>query len=307
MNIGYRYHKLIDLHTHTTASDGTLTPKQLIQHAHEVGISVVSVTDHDTTDGLADARDEAERVGIFLIPGIEISAEYSAKGTMHILGYFIDDENDSMVEALDFLKRSRRLRNPKMIKLLNDAGVSITMEEVVEEAGGGQVGRPHFAKVMIKKGFASSVNDAFDRYIKKGGPCYVNKERLSPEKSIELILSAGGIPVIAHPKTLNVQDFNDLKKLVATLVDYGMMGMECYYYSHTKTETKNYIGIAQELGLLVTGGTDFHGENKPKIKLGVGKGNLKIPDELAEGLIAAHEEMEIDRKAKGSGMEIGER
>jgi predicted metal-dependent phosphoesterase TrpH len=302
-----RDHKLIDLHTHTTASDGTFTPKQLIRHAHEVGISVISVTDHDTTDGLADAKEEAEKVGIFFIPGIEISAEYSDKGTMHILGYFIDEKTDRMMEALDFLKESRRLRNPKMIKLLNDAGISITMEDVVDEAGGGQVGRPHFAKAMIKKGFASSVNEAFDRYIKKGGACYVNKERLSPEKSIELILSAGGIPVIAHPKTLGIPAGGDLKKLVDALVDYGLMGMECYYFSHTKTETVDYIDLAQNLGLLITGGTDFHGENKPNIKLGVGKGNLRIPDELAEKLTAAHKKMVMDTKSEESGKEVGKR
>lgn len=298
---------MIDLHTHTTASDGTFTPEQLIRHAHEVGISVISVTDHDTTDGLVKAKNEAEKVGVFFIPGIEISAEYSEQGTMHILGYFIDERHDSMVEALDFLKESRRLRNPKMIKLLNDAGMSITMEDVVDEAGGGQVGRPHFAKAMIKKGFVSSINEAFDKYIKKGGPSYVNKERLSPEKSIELILSAGGIPVIAHPKTLGVTAGNDLKKLIVTLVDYGLMGMECYYFSHTKTEIRYYVDLAEELGLLVTGGTDFHGDNKPNIRLGVGKGSLRIPDELAEKLTAAHENMAMGTKSKGSGQEVGER
>ncbi len=296
---------MIDLHTHTTASDGTFTPEQLIRHAHDVGISVISVTDHDTTDGVAIARAEAEKVGIFFIPGIEISAEYSSQGTMHILGYFVDENNDRMVDALGFLKESRRLRNPKMIKLLNDAGISITMEDVENEAGGGQVGRPHFAKALIKKGFASSINEAFDKYIKKGGPCYVNKERLSPKKSIDLILSAGGIPVIAHPKTLGVPIGDDLKNLIAELVDYGLMGIECYYFSHTKGEIEHYTKLAEELGLLVTGGTDFHGENKPNIRLGVGKGNLKIPDELAERLTAAHEKMVAGGKLEGRGQETG--
>ncbi|MBN1573334.1 MAG: PHP domain-containing protein [Deltaproteobacteria bacterium] len=298
---------MIDLHTHTTASDGTLTPEQLIRHAHEIGISAISVTDHDTTDGVAIARTEAEKRGVFFIQGIEISAEYSDQGTMHILGYFIDENNDRMIEVLDFLKRSRRLRNPKMIKLLNEAGISITMEDVVNEAGGGQVGRPHFARTMIKKGFASSINEVFDKYIKKGGPCYVNKERLSPEKSIELILTAGGIPVIAHPKTLGVSDHGDLKKLIIELMDYGLMGMECYYFSHTKAETEGYIELAEELGLLVTGGTDFHGENKPNIRLGVGKGDLKIPDDLAEKLKAAHEKMVTGKKVEGRGLETGKR
>jgi predicted metal-dependent phosphoesterase TrpH len=292
---------LIDLHTHTTASDGTFTPEELIRHAHEVGISVISVTDHDTADGTAEAGAEAEKVGIVFIPGIEISAEYSDRGTMHILGYFIDEKNDRMADALDFLKESRRLRNPKMIKLLNEAGISITMEDVIDEAGGGQVGRPHFAKTMIKKGFASSINEVFDKYIKKGGPCYVNKERLSPEKSIELILAAGGIPVIAHPKTLGVPIGGELKKLVAGLVDYGLMGIECYYFSHTGAETRKYIELAEGLGLLVTGGTDFHGENKPNIRLGVGKGNLEIPDELADRLTVAHEKMIAGEKAGGGG------
>ncbi len=281
---------MIDLHTHTTASDGTLTPEELIRCAHEIGLSAVAITDHDTTDAIAIANDEAEKLGVFFIPGIEISAEYSGNGTMHILGYFIDETNDQMIETLDFLKESRRLRNPKIIKLLNDAGISITMEEVVEEAGGGQVGRPHFAKALIKSGFASSVNDAFDKYIKKGAPYYVNKERLSPKKSMEVILSSGGIPVLAHPKTLGIPFGDDFKKLITTLMDYGLMGMECYYYSHSREEFENYIALSQKLGLLVTGGTDFHGDNKPKIKLGVAKGNMNIPDDLAVKLATAHKD-----------------
>ena len=221
---------MIDLHTHTTASDGSLSAEELIRLAHEIGLSGVAITDHDTTDGVAPARAEAERIGMLFVPGIEISAEYTEKGTMHILGYFIDEKNDYFEETLLFLKKSRSQRNPKMIKLLNEAGVSITMDDVVQEAGGGQVGRPHFAKAMIKKGFCASTPEAFDKYIAKGAPCYVNKERLTPKDSIDLIRKAGGVPVLAHPKTLKLPSKKDLKSLLKDLIKMGLVFIPNFAY-----------------------------------------------------------------------------
>lgn len=286
---------MIDLHTHTTASDGRLTPEQLIAHAMEVGLCAVAITDHDTVDGVAAARRHAHEIGMPFVPGIEISAEYTATGTMHILGYFIDETTESFSDALTFLKRARKSRNPQIIERLNSCGVDITMADVRQEAGSDQIGRPHFARAIVRKGFASSIPEAFERFVKKGASCYVNKERFTPERAIELIRNAGGIPVLAHPKTLNI-DFNrELPRLLGGLEEAGLMGLEAYYYSHSKSEEEYFLRIVRKLGLLATGGSDFHGDNKPKVALGKGNGNLRVPRRAYELLIAAKQE--IDARA----------
>jgi predicted metal-dependent phosphoesterase TrpH len=283
---------MIDLHTHTTASDGRLTPEQLISHAADVGLCAVAITDHDTVDGITPARQYARQIGMPFIPGIEISAEYTALGTMHILGYFIDETTESFSDALAFLKQARKKRNPLIIERLNHYGIDVTMEDVRQEAGSGQIGRPHLARAIVRKGFASSIPEAFERYIKKGAPCYVNKERFSPQRAIELILKARGIPVIAHPKTLNI-DFNrEFPRLLSQLKEMGLMGLEAYYYSHSRSEEEYFLGLSRKCAILATGGSDFHGDNKPKVALGKGSGNLLVPRAVYDFLIAAKEKMD---------------
>jgi predicted metal-dependent phosphoesterase TrpH len=285
---------MIDLHTHTTASDGRLTPEELITHAEEAGLCAVAITDHDTVDGIAPARRHAQKIGMPFVPGIEISAEYNATGTMHILGYFIDETTGSFSEALAFLKRARKKRNPLIIQRLNHYGVNITMEDVRQEAGSGQIGRPHFARAIVRKGFAPSIPEAFERYIKKGAPCYVNKERFSPQRAIELIRAAGGIPVIAHPKTLNI-DFNqEFPRFLGRLKEMGLMGLEAYYYSHSKSEEEYFLGLSRKSSILATGGSDFHGDNKPKVALGKGSGKLLVPRRAYDLLIEAKEKIDAD-------------
>jgi len=283
---------MIDLHTHTTASDGRLTPRQLIDHAGEVGLCAVAVTDHDTVDGIAEARRYACEVGMPFIPGIEISAEYSATGTMHILGYFIDESTRSFSDALAFLKESRKKRNPQIIERLNHYGVDITMEDVRHEAGSDQIGRPHVARAIVRKGYASSIADAFERYVKKGAPCYVNKERFLPERAIELIRKAGGIPVLAHPKTLNIDFGQELPRLLARLQEMGLMGVEAYYYSHSPSEEEYFLRLSRKLDIIATGGSDFHGDNKPKVALGRGSGSLRVPRRAYELLVEAKQRMD---------------
>jgi 3',5'-nucleoside bisphosphate phosphatase len=283
---------MIDLHTHTTASDGRLSPRQLIAHAVEVGLCAVAITDHDTVDGIAQAREYAREIGMPFVPGIEISAEYTATGTMHILGYFIDETTDSFSDALTFLKRARKNRNPQIIERLNHYGVDVTMEDVRREAGSDQIGRPHFARAIVRKGFASSIPEAFERFVKKGAPCYVNKERFSPERAIELIRKAGGIPVLAHPKTLNIDFSRELPKLLARLQETGLLGLEAYYYSHSKSEEEYFLRLVRKSAILATGGSDFHGDNKPKVALGKGNGKLLVPRRAYELLIAAKEKLD---------------
>ena len=283
---------MIDLHTHTTASDGRLTPRQLIDHAVEVGLCAVAVTDHDTVDGIAEARRHAHEVGMPFIPGIEISAEYSTTGTMHILGYFIDETTRSFSDALAFLKESRKKRNPQIIERLNHCGVDISMEDVRKEAGSDQIGRPHVARAIVRKGYASSIADAFERYVKKGAPCYVNKERFSPERAIELIRKAGGIPVLAHPKTLNIDFGQELPRLLARLQEMGLMGIEAYYYSHSPSEEEYFLRLSRKLDIIATGGSDFHGDNKPKVALGRGSGSLRVPRRAYELLVEAKQRID---------------
>jgi predicted metal-dependent phosphoesterase TrpH len=286
---------VIDLHTHTTASDGRLSPEQLIGLARDIGLSGVAITDHDTADGIAPARDAARRIGMPFIPGIEISAEYTATGTMHILGYFIDETDESFRQAVVFLQEARGERNPKIIECLNSRGIPVSMEDVRQQAGSDHIGRPHFARAIVRKGYASSVGEAFERYIKKGAPCYVNKSRFSPRRSIELIRNASGIPVLAHPDSLNIDPLEELPKLLGELVGMGLLGIECYYYNHSKEKQAYYLKLAERLSIIATGGSDFHGDDRPKVALGTGTGGLRVPDEVMERLAAEKERITGER------------
>jgi len=254
---------MIDLHTHTTASDGTFSPGGLVRLAAEKGLTALAVTDHDTTDGIAAARYQAEKSGVAFA---------------------------SVIDALLFLKDARKERNPKIIERLNDAGVPITLNDVLAESGGGEVGRPHFARALVKKGHVKTIADAFERYLAKGASCYVDKKRLSPADAVDLIRRAGGVPALAHPGSLNLSP-EELARTVEELAGWGLMGIECYYYNHTPQETEGYVALARDFGLVPTGGTDFHGKNRPKIKLGTGTGGLDIPHEVFERLVSLHEGM----------------
>nr|WP_083436982.1 PHP domain-containing protein [Thermincola ferriacetica] len=270
---------LIDLHVHTTASDGTLTPAELIRYARGRNLAAVAITDHDTIDGLPEALKEAKQQGFELIPGVEISVEHPA-GEMHILGYFVDINNRELAEALQELRRYREERNPRMLQKLRDLGMDISMAEVAEKAGGKVVGRPHFAAVMVEKGYVASFEEAFDKYLGAGKAAYVKKEKLTPRQGIELIQKAGGIPVLAHPKYLGYNSIELLIEELKNLKGYGLQGIEAYYSAYSPEETELYLKLAGDYGLLVTGGTDFHGSNKPEIEIGIGCGNLRIPYEI---------------------------
>ena len=289
---------MIDLHTHTTASDGTFSPAALVRLAAEKGLTALAVTDHDTIDGIAAARFQAQKSDIPFVPGIEISAEFTSDGTMHILGYFVDETDRPFRDALLFLKDARKKRNPKIIGRLKDAGVFISYDDVLAESGGGEVGRPHFARALVKKGHAASIGDAFERYLAKGASCYVDKSRLSPADSIGLIRHAGGVPVLAHPFTLNVSQ-ERLEEVIRELVGWGLMGLECFYSNHTPEETKRLAAMASAFDLVPTGGTDFHGKNRPKVKLGTGTGGLDIPHEVFESLVSFHKGMSSAPQSHG--------
>ncbi len=275
----------VDLHLHTTASDGSYSPRGIVQYAKKNGLVAVGITDHDDISGLEPAIDEGDKIGVEVLPGVELSTKYK-KGTMHILGYMIDPGNESLNDALTDLKNARITRNKKIIEKLTDLGMNITLEEVKEEAKDGSVGRPHFANILLRKDYVGNYYEAFNKYLKKGGPAYVDREKLTIEEAIELIRSASGIPVLAHPHSLKIERRKKLEAFIKPLIEYGLGGLEVYYSRHTKPQTETYKKIARHLDLLITGGSDFHGKNKPGVKIGVGKGNLDLQYHLVENLLS---------------------
>ena len=270
---------MIDLHTHTTASDGSYTPSGLVRYAMSKGLKAIAITDHDTLDGLPEAMEEAERLGLEVVPGVEISVDFQPE--MHMLGYFLYGGYTSMNGILKELKEKRSERNPKIIKRLNELGMNINMEEVEALARGGVTGRPHIARVMIEKGYVASVAEAFDKYLASGRPAYFSKEKLTPEQGIEEISKAGGLPVLAHPIYLDRNE-TELDLLLGNLSRAGLKGIEAYYSENTDDQTKELLKLAGWNSLFVTGGSDFHGSFKPDIEIGTGRGNLSIGCELLE-------------------------
>lgn len=278
---------MIDLHTHSTASDGKLYPAELMRHAQAVGIEVIALTDHDTLSGLEEASEEAARIGVELIPGVEISAE-NKPGTLHMLGYYVDPSDAELMETLSWLRGGRDDRNHIILSKLAELGCPLEWDEVAALAGGESMGRPHIATAMVNRGYVSSFNDAFDRYLGKGAAAYTDRDKMTPEIAIKCIRSAGGLPVLAHPQTLSLSD-DELSDLLSRLTSMGLAGVEVYYYSHSEEETALYTSLARRYGLIVTGGSDFHGPGMIETRLGVGRGNMKIPKSIADDLKQLHQ------------------
>jgi predicted metal-dependent phosphoesterase TrpH len=272
----------IDLHTHSNASDGTLSPREVVRLAKERGLAAFALTDHDTIDGLAEALATGRELNLEVIPGVEISARH-ALGSMHILGYFLDYESELLASRLAVLKQARKDRNPQIIAKLNNLGIPITLEQVEAISGGGQVGRPHIAQALYQRGFVRSLQEAFDIYLGNNGRAYVSKFRFPPGEAIGMIRDAGGLAVLAHPFTLGLHTFDALLPLLQELMDLGLAGVECYYPEHSADQQALYLSLARKLGLLITGGSDFHGDNKPEISLG----RINCQSHLTYDLVAA--------------------
>ena len=276
---------IIDLHTHSTASDGTLSPEELVLEAKRKGLAALALTDHDTTEGLPRAAKKAQEVGLNFVPGVEISVKFEGPGHCHLLGYFIDYEDQGLKEVLGRLHEARQSRNRLMVQKLQELGVPISLEELEAVAQGGEIGRPHMAKILVKKGIVRDFDEAFEKFLGKGKPAYVPKARLSPEEAISAISQAGGLTSLAHPIYLGLSK-EETRAYVAKLKEMGLSALEAYYTDHDEGYTRFCLELAEEFGLLVTGGSDFHGENKPEIELGRGKGNLVVPFEVYERLYA---------------------
>lgn len=271
----------IDLHIHTTASDGTCSPEKVVQTAKSVGLSAIAVTDHDTVSGYAQAVAEGRKLGLTVIPGIEISTKYG--GPIHILGYFIDPESEKLSPVLEWVVHDRDERNRKMAELMAADGLPVSYEKMHERFGE-VIGRPHFARLLVELGMAESTQDAFDRYVEKGQKYYLPRNFLSIERSMEIIREAGGVPVLAHPFQYKRDDAG-LRDIITHCMDHGLMGIECRYSGYSPRQYGYLEALADEYGLLKTGGSDFHGANKPHISLGTGiGGKLQVPFEFYEKL-----------------------
>jgi 3',5'-nucleoside bisphosphate phosphatase len=286
--LDYREQRKIDLHIHSTASDGTLTPAQIIDLAQAQHLSAIAITDHDTIDGAREALQIGLPPCLHFLTGIELSAAPPAflhrSGSFHILGYGLRLDDDELNHTLLDLQRARENRNPAIIERLRRLGFHMSLAEVAEMVGAGQIGRPHIARVMLKKGYAHSIDEAFDRYLGNGKPAYVDKYRISCRRALGIIRGAGGIPVLAHPYLLGIKQASELENLIVALKKSGLAGIEVFYPEHPPQATAFYKELAERHDLLITGGTDFHGSLKPEIQLGVGTGEFQVPFALYERL-----------------------
>lgn len=279
----------VDLHVHSTRSDGTYSPARLVDYAMEKGLAAFALTDHDTVDGIEETVSHAERLRQSdaasvpeVIPGIEFSTEYQGQD-VHIVGLFIDYRRDAFAARLKEFVDSRTARNHKMCRLLQEAGIDVTYQALLEEFPGSVITRAHYAKYMLNHGYVKSVKEAFDRYVGDRCPCYVPREKVTPVQAVKLILEAGGVPVLAHPILYHMSD-RRLEALTAELKEAGLIGIEAVYSTYRPFEERRIRALAAKYDLRISGGSDFHGDNKPGLDLGVGYGNLFVPYDVLEKL-----------------------
>ena len=271
----------IDLHTHSIKSDGSMTPAEVIRHAKEKGLKAVALSDHDSIEGVQEAMDEGKRIGIEVIPAIELSAQSETE--THVLGYFIDIYNKDLLDKLEEVKRVRYQRNLTTAENLQKLGFDVTMEEALEIAPSGIVGRAHFARIMADKGYVKSVKEAFNLYLSQGKAGYCSTQALTDEESVELIHKAGGKAFVAHLHLTKKPD-DELKQFLIRLKKVGLDGVEGYYTEYTPEMQEKYQNLAKELDLAICGGTDFHAAMKPHIEIGVGLGDMRIPYSVLENM-----------------------
>lgn len=272
----------IDLHLHTTHSDGSFSTREVMDFAKQAGVAALAITDHDIVDGVPEATAIGKELGIEVVPGVEISSRLG-DSELHILGYFLDWTDPLLAERLKTLRDSRHLRNPRIVQRLNELGISITYDEVRALAGTESVGRPHIARLLMEKKLVTSAKEAFDRYLANGRPAFVDRDLPEPAEAVRWIREAGGVPVLAHPTWVRTSA-DGLRALVRDLKAVGLGGIEVHYSTHTPSQTTEYLDLAKHCDLLVTGGSDFHGVTKPDIEVGIGRGQLKVSHTLLDPL-----------------------
>jgi predicted metal-dependent phosphoesterase TrpH len=266
--------KFVDLHLHTNFSDSSLSCAELVKLSVEAGLSAIAITDHDCIEGIDPAQKEAEQFGLEVIPGVELTAEIDSQ-ELHILGYYIGHHNKKLIGKLEMMKRIREKRIFEMVDKLKEQGVdNIDPQEVLDLSGVGTVGRAHLAVILKRKGWVNSFAEAFQKYIGDNSPAYVGKFKMSPQEAIKTVLDAGGIPVLAHPHSPGQDD------LIPELVDVGLQGIEVYYPGYSQSQIKHYKNLADKFGLLITGGSDYHGDIKDDTIIG----RPQVPYEVVEKL-----------------------
>jgi predicted metal-dependent phosphoesterase TrpH len=276
---------MLDLHLHSTFSDGTDTPEALVALGVRIGVRGMALTDHDNLGGIARFLQACRERRLTGLSGVELSG-VTASGTLHILGLGVDPACDALQRALARVLAGREVRNQGILGRLQQLGFVLAWDEVVAQAGEDVVGRPHFAMVLLRRGYVASVREAFDRFLGRGKPAYVERYRLPPEEAIGLIRAAGGLPVVAHPHTWVPED-TALEPALAGLIALGLGGIEAYYPEYGPERQVAYLRLARKLGLVVTGGTDYHGAAKPQVSLGTGGGHFQVPDALLAPLLQA--------------------
>lgn len=277
--------KAIDLHVHSSCSDGTFSPTELVDYAMEKGLAAFALTDHDSIDGLEEAMEYAERLKNHpcrqvpeVIPGIELSSEYQGQD-IHVVGLFINYRDEIFQNRLREFVDSRTNRNRKMCSLLQQFGIPVTYEELLEAYPDSVITRAHYARFMLEKGYVKSRQEAFERYLGDHAPCFIPREKITPAQAVQLILQTGGAPVLAHPILYHMSE-EHLDELVKELKEAGLMGIEAIYSTYSAADERQIRALASKYDLLISGGSDFHGANKPSLDLGVGYGKLFVPQAL---------------------------
>ena len=273
----------VDLHAHSTASDGTASPTKLVDLAVQCGLSALALTDHDTQQGVAEAREASDGTPVDLIAGTELSLDHE-QGGMHLVVLWLEPGPGPLQDRLQDLQAGRNDRNQKIVEILTDNGMPMTINEVAEEAGAGTVGRPHIAAVMKRKGYVTEISQAFDEWLGSGKIAYVERRRLDPEEGIGLARESGAVPVLAHPHTLGISTAAAMADILTRLRGAGLIGLEANYSSYRRHEREGYADLARRFDLVPSGGSDYHGSYKPGLDLGVGYGDLAVPEKTLQEL-----------------------
>ncbi len=276
----------VDLHLHTTHSDGSYAPTDLVDYVRTFDVNVMAVTDHDDISGVKEAMERGRQVGVRVIPGIELSIEFPLQGRahLHLLGLFIDIENPALLKVLHYLREARRTRAMEIIERLRKQKIDVRFEELEQVVSGESIGRPHIARLLVQKGVVSTVKEAFDRFLGRGAPGFVAKKKLGLAEAIQTIHEARGLAIQAHPVSLFAKDFKELTDYLDHFRELGLDGVEGYYSYHPQELTDFLLQYAAKHHLAVSGGSDFHGTAKPDIQPAIGTGHLHIPPEIVPAL-----------------------
>lgn len=281
--------RYIDLHVHSNASDGTLTPTEVVKLAIDKNLAAIALSDHDTVKGVDEAIQAAKGSDLEVIPATELSCYYQGI-EIHILGLFVNYQNPEFLEALDKLEQARFQRNLDMIQLFQKDGIDITLDDLLADNPDSIITRAHFARVLVQKGICKDKNAAFEHYLGVGCPYYLPKPQVTPEHSLSLITRAGGFPILAHPMLYHM-GWSQIEELVQYLIPLGLKGIEAYHSSNYALQSDKLRSMANKYNLLISGGSDFHGANKPDIELGTGRGSLRITEHILDQIKSRHSDL----------------